>query len=68
MPRGGDSPLQSAGCISEGGLHTLLQFPLADCLDWNLQLFASVPDAVAKKFAFGGMYERMGCENLRKRR
>src|ERR1700687_1412141 len=67
-PRGCDSPLQPACCISEGCLHTLLQFPLTDCLDWNLQLFTSIPDAVAKEFAFGGMNERMRGENLCKRR
>src|ERR1700692_1952167 len=67
-PRGCDSKLQPARCISEGCLHPLLQFSLADCLDWNLQLFASVPDAVAKEFAFGGMNERMRRENLCKRR
>src|ERR1700686_3346940 len=67
-PRGCDSPLQPICRLSEGCLQLLLQFPLADCLNWDFQLSTSVSDAVAKEFAFGGMNERMRRENLCKRR
>src|ERR1700683_5259567 len=63
-----DSALYSACRLSEGGLCSLLQFPLAKFLDRNFPPFTGAPDAVAKEFAFRRVNQRMGRENSRQRR
>jgi hypothetical protein len=54
--------------ISEGRVRSLLKFPLTNCLHRNFQPSTRVLDAIAKKFAFRRMNQRMGRQNFRKRR
>src|SRR5438105_4738886 len=63
-----DLALELACCFPECLLSPFIEFSLCNCRDGNFQSFTSLPDGVAKEFAFRSVNQRVRSENFRERR